>query len=93
MLPKEKYMKNDKWTACGPLKEEVRDSDGNLICKSRAPNSALIAAAPELLAALEELFKIGQVFAGSIEGKYFDTNFRVWEDVARAAIAKAKGEL
>lgn len=91
-------MKNDKWTACGPLKEEVRDSDGNLICKSRAPNSALIAAAPELLAALEALcaWYDHPALTGLDDGApvaSWAPSFDETVKMIHAAIAKAKGEL
>lgn len=55
-------------------------------------NANLIAAAPDLLASLEELFEIGTVFLSAIEGNDHLTDFEEWADQARKAIAKARGE-
>ena len=56
-------------------------------------NAFLIAAAPDLLEALEDLFKIGSVFTSAIESiDPYSGDFEKWEVKARAAIAKAKGE-
>lgn len=44
----------------------------------------------ELLAALDELFEIGQVFASAIEAEDISTDFEVWAEKARAAISKAR---
>lgn len=51
-------------------------------------NARLIAAAPDLLAALEDLLDLGR--AGFIRGEDIAVTRAV--DAARAAIAKAKGE-
>ena len=48
-------MNTNTWYVCGTQKEEVRDQNGTLICKARSEHARLIAAAPELLAALELL--------------------------------------
>lgn len=45
----------------------------------------------ELLAALEGLFQIGQVFASAIEASDHETDFERWAVSAREAIARAKG--
>jgi hypothetical protein len=55
-------------------------------------NARLIAAAPELLEALEELLSIGSVFISAIEANDPSVDFENWEAKARAAIAKARGE-
>lgn len=52
-------------------------------------NARLIAAAPDLLEALEELER--SVFAGSYEDPSHDRIFRALKD-ARAAIVRARGE-
>lgn len=63
----------------------VQDDEGQA-------NANLIAAAPDLLASLEEIFEIGTVFLSAIEGNDHLTDFEAWADQARKAIAKARGE-
>ena len=73
---------------------EVEDSKGNVIIQSqqvvgdktneiRKANARLAASAPELLEALENLLAVREGKGGT---KYHS------DDIARAAIAKAKGE-
>ena len=74
------------WYIADEFESRVRDEDGVLICKCYWPdehrNAKLIAAAPELLAALE------------VAVEYFDRNDIdcIAHDDAKAAIKKAKGE-
>ena len=79
--------------------EWVRNSDGHLVadCASILPseeceaNAALIAAAPEMLGALEDLVHDIEVY--EFEGDFEDDDdFKTTVDKARAAIAKARGE-
>lgn len=52
----------------------------------------LLAERDELLAVLEGLFEIGNVFTSAIEAvDPFSGGFEAWEKRARAAIAKARG--
>lgn len=55
-------------------------------------DAKLISAAPELLALLQELFKIGVVYDSAIEESDEGRGFLAWEADARAAIRKALGE-
>ena len=60
-------------------------------------NARLIAAAPELLEALEQLFRIGEFYSSAIEHDNYGEHGRKmdlaeWATLAQAAIAKAKGE-
>lgn len=64
---------------------------------SEEANARLIAAAPDLLEALEQLFRIGDVYRSAIEhdayGEYGSKmDLEQWTDLAKAAIAKARGE-
>lgn len=52
-------------------------------------NVKVLAAAPELLAVLLELFQIGEVYATSIEQKNYDSDFEALAKKAYAAISKA----
>lgn len=67
-----------KWIVCGVQGEEVRDQDGRLICKARANHAKVIAAAPELLEALQEMLDEDDGGLAAVK--------------ARAVIAKATGE-
>ena len=53
-------------------------------------NARLIAAAPELLEALQRL-KI-EVVLSDVDPDYIESHFRLWLNKAEAAIAKATGE-
>lgn len=53
-------------------------------------NANLIAAAPDLLEALECLKR--EVILSDVDMAYIDTHFKPWLEKARAAIAKARGE-
>lgn len=58
-------------------------------------NANLIAAAPDMLEALEKVIAMGQPFPGAIEENMeYDgiVDFESWAETARAAIAKARGE-
>lgn len=70
------------WSSQWPADESTQEA-----------NARLIAAAPELLGVLTELFEIGQVFNSAIEAHGFDGGFEDWAVKARAAITKATGEV
>ena len=84
---------NAKWTAGGREKTTavwVKDENGKTVCNvARCDDdwnrARLIAAAPDLLAALEAIVKMISPYSG--QGR-MDTEI----SAARAAIAKAKGE-
>lgn len=54
-------------------------------------NARLIAAAPELLEALERLKC--EIILSDVDMDYIESHFRPWLSKADAAIAKAKGEI
>ena len=64
---------------------EVRAVGGHLHTEEREANAALIAAAPELLAAC-------RLFIKSFENNAVDFQQQALPSIARAAIAKATGE-
>lgn len=53
-------------------------------------NARLIAAAPELLEALEDLKR--EIILSDVDMDYIDSHFRPWIEKARAAIARATDE-
>ena len=53
-------------------------------------DARLIASAPELLEALEDLKR--EVILSDVPSHYIDSHFKPWIDKARAAIKKATGE-
>ncbi|WP_138410226.1 hypothetical protein [Stutzerimonas nosocomialis] len=61
------------------------------VCE-RQEDAKLISAAPDLLAALKELFEIGQVFQSAIEGQEINSDFESWAEKALAAIRKASDD-
>lgn len=65
----------------------VGDSDGATNCKD---NANLIAAAPELLEALQVLKR--ELVLSDVDLAYIESHFRPHIDRARAAIAKALGQ-
>jgi hypothetical protein len=69
--------------------ETVCEMVSSLSPEATAANARLIAAAPELLAALEGMFN-GTCFCDFAKGGY--THHGRHCEIARAAIAKAKGE-
>lgn len=64
------------------------------ITEEQLANARLIAAAPDLLEALEWLLENDdvEIYASAIERSGVRFDFYDWEGLARAAIAKAKGE-
>ena len=54
-------------------------------------NARLIAAAPDLLEALEDLKR--EIILSDVDMDYIDSHFKPWIEKARAAIAKARGEV
>jgi hypothetical protein len=62
---------------------------GQITCSSEA-NAHLIAAAPELYAALEELLRYAN---DSNDCQYGTLSTRLVKDIAEAALAKARGEI
>ncbi len=66
------------WHTTGTQHEEVRNGDGFLVCKARTDDARLIAAAPDLLEALEDLLPL--------------LEDRRLQNKARAAVAKATGQ-
>lgn len=68
--------------------------DGECICDTvyQRADANLIAAAPELLEALQEILQIGDIHHSAIEAKHPLHDFESWEMKARAAIKKALGE-
>lgn len=81
---------------CGSNYGEWRDADDCGEAEFQA-NAALIAAAPDLLEALEQLFRIGDVYPSAIEHDAYGEeggkmDLEQWTDLAKAAIAKARGE-
>jgi len=88
------------WTACGVQKEEVRDSNGSLICKARANDALPISALPELIDACFTLLAWGEA---ENNAEAFDKDQgKAWRerqalcaasfDKARSAISKATGQ-
>lgn len=74
---------------CGMVQEVAAvgptDADGGYGEQQHA-NASLVAAAPELLDALEDALH-------GVEGNHpLDADIHSWQDAARAAIAKAKGQ-
>lgn len=57
-------------------------------------NAALIAAAPDMYAALEELLDSESVsiFSSAMESESWKLDLKEWETHARSALAKARGE-
>lgn len=80
-----------------PLYYELADRIGGHVRGERfdnyseiEANARLIAAAPELLEALEQLKC--EVILSDVDMDYIEHHFRPWLDKAAAAIAKARGE-
>lgn len=69
------------WQTTGTQHEEVRNSDGLLVCKARSDDAPLIAAAPDLLAVLQDVMDRPLLTEGTD-----------WWMRVRAAIAKATGQ-
>lgn len=55
-------------------------------------HARVMAASPDLLAVLDELFEIGEIFTSAIESNDYGTDFMKWADKAQAAMRKARGE-
>ena len=67
--------------ACGPTANGSEEQEAN---------AKLIAAAPDLLEALQDLKR--EIILSDVDMDYIDSHFKPWLDKARAAIAKAGGE-
>ncbi|WP_238925141.1 hypothetical protein [Achromobacter insuavis] len=65
-------------------------SDSNPSDQELLANARLIAAAPELLEALEDLRS--ELILSDVDQAYIASHFRRWLDKATAAIAKAQGD-
>ena len=66
---------------------EVYDQSANVLCEETIANAALIAAAPELLEALEIIFEQGHIWLDQKEKKTGKTFYYIVEQ----ALNKAKG--
>jgi len=78
--PGYKFISAQKHTALAQVVWRMEDEDRSPVCEA---NAHLIAAAPELLEALQNLLKVHEGEGGTQHHA---------GDMARAAIAKAKGE-
>ena len=75
-------------------KWDIDSDSGILVAETYSPNDALlIAAAPDLLEALELIVMERAWYRSERpEGYNIEDRLNAWEETARAAIAKAKGE-
>ena len=69
---------------------EKDDRGGYYLGEEFKANARLIAAAPDLLEALQDLKR--EIILSDVDMDYIDSHFNPWLDKARAAITKAGGE-
>ena len=74
----------------GGVIDSYRMSDGHTSLSVKHADMALIAAAPDLLEALQRLKT--EIILSDVDMDYIESHFRPWLDKARAAISKATGE-
>ena len=67
--------------ACGPTANGSEEQEAN---------AKLIAAAPDLLEALQDLKR--EIILSDVDMDYIESHFKPWLDKARAAITKSGGE-